>query len=96
MVMQSYSRHKKGPTPGKQFAVLQTVGTVGPSLEGMRCKMVMQSYSRHKKGPVPGKVCHVLQTVGTMDPSLEEIWCKTETSRQKLNLSAAWSLKEKS
>ena len=47
MVMQSYSRHKKGPTPGKQFAVLQTVGTVGPSLEGMRCKMVMQSYSSY-------------------------------------------------
>ena len=96
MVMQSYSRHKKGPTPGKLFAVLQTVGTVGPSLEGMRCKMVMQSYSRHKKGLVPGKVCRVLQTVGTVDPSLEGIWCKTETSRQKLNLSAAWSLKEKS
>ena len=38
----------------------------------------------------------LLQTVGTVDPSLEGIWCKTETSRQKLNLSAAWSLKEKS
>lgn len=69
--------------------------SVGPSSEGGRCKMVMQSYSRHKKGPVPGKVCRVLQTVGTVGPSFEGIWCKIETSRQKLNASAAWSLKEK-